>query len=427
MNTWRNNSDFNAAMDGVYRSFMLQKSRVEGRHDREVRDPNIILNIARKLDLIPLPENVIRVTGSKGKGTTSRMIARLLQAQGINKVGLFVSPEELDHNDRMRINDQSPSRDEFAKIFQSLEPELTKAQETLRDGRYISPFGIFLIIALKYFKDNGVDVFVLEGGRGAEFDEVGNIPSRVAVVTSILLEHASSIGPTIDDVARNKLFIGTNADVLVTSAAVQEYNSRLKVVADDRIKLVAPPDGGDLSVPTWVLSDIVLAEESVRAFMKTETLNSVGLTDCSASFGVVKFGGGLVYFDGSVNLDSIDQDFFRSLLDRFKKVNVLASLPDDKDVNRVRDFFLGYNQVEYKEIALSGTRGYLHYDEAKAAGTIFAEIPYEDIGGLTNIVEDFVGSDSAVYCVGTQTYIRLVKMALREHKHGLAGAGPNKR
>lgn len=421
MTVWRDNREFNDALDGVYRSFMRQKPHVEGKHDRDVRDPHVVLGVARKLDLLPPPEAIVRVTGSKGKGTTSRMIAKLLMAQHKGKVGLFVSPEELDHNDRMRVDGKVPTREEFSRIYKWLEPELEAAQTNLAPRKYISPFGAFLLIALKYFKDQGVDFYVLECGRGAEFDEVGNIRSHISVVTSILLEHAANIGPTHEDVARNKFFVGSNSSHVVTTPAVQMLNSRLGCVAEKKLLIAQPAKVEQSKYPDWLGVDAGLAQLTVATLLDTERVRQVDLLDSSAAFGMYTKNGQPVYFDGSINLDSIDQSFFEDAIASSGVVTVLASLPDDKDVDRMRAYFKGFSNVTYYQIALSGTRGYLHYNLAKENGTVHAEIHYEDTASFVEIVTSTneAAQSDVIYCIGTQTYIRLVKMALGREESGV--------
>lgn len=405
----REDPEYNQTMDSIYASFMKRKSLVEGRHDRDVRKPGLILEIARRLDLVPDPSSVIRITGSKGKGTTSRMIAHLLHRLTSRKVGLFVSPEEIDHNDRMRINGVAPTRADFMAAFEKVRPALALAEDSLSGSDYLSPFGIFLLIALQYFKDHGVDVFVLEGGRGAEFDEVGNLFSSIAVVTSILLEHPANLGPTIEDIARNKLFIGTKSKVLVCTAEVAEWAKSLGIGSLTGLS-IAEGFGETRNMPFWYGVDRRLAQLAVEEFMRL-SISQIALDGQSAAFGRTIVNGRQIFFDACISARSIDRDFIGSLASRGRVV-FIASLPDDKDVAGIGEYFTREVQRPYFEIALSGTRGYLHYDKALEQGRVVTELHYEDTVSLRRVVDEIAGSAGAdtVYFIGTQTFIRLVKL-----------------
>lgn len=99
-------------LDRIFESFFESRPARAGRHDRETRDPRIILDIARAEGLLPAPGRTLRITGSKGKGTVARLAAAWLGAQpapGLGRIGLFVSPNEVEQRDRIRI-DGEPDR-----------------------------------------------------------------------------------------------------------------------------------------------------------------------------------------------------------------------------------------------------------------------------------------------------------------------------
>ena len=72
-------AEYSSCLDDLYSSFMSVKHLVKGKHDSEVRQPERIIKIAKELKLIPPREHLIRITGSKGKGTVSRLVARYLK------------------------------------------------------------------------------------------------------------------------------------------------------------------------------------------------------------------------------------------------------------------------------------------------------------------------------------------------------------
>lgn len=403
---------FDRVLDAIYASFMSQKSEVAGKLDKDIRDPGLLIALATKLDLVPPKDRIIRVTGSKGKGTTSRMIAQILKKETGAKIGLFVSPEELDHNDRMRINGLPASKEAFITHFLKLQPHLQALQETLPKGRYLSPMGTFLLIALSWFKEQKIDYLILETGRGARYDEVGILPSRISVLTSILLEHPGYLGPDLNDIADNKLAIGLTSDQVVMDGKCQEWNERLGVILPEKIhepELVS----NDNVMPMWFAQNRALAIRAVELFLNRDLSCSHDLQAASAAFGILN---GKreekLYFDACIAPQSLDVEFFK-ILQKKSKLITIASLPDDKDGDGLRTLIAQDLQCPLFELTLSGTRGYLHYEQAKLAGYHLAELPYDDADALRSIQADLIAKhpDASFYYLGTQTFIRLVRKA----------------
>lgn len=395
-------------------SLKHKKAAVENKHDSLVRESKIILDIAHELSIIPDSSRVIRITGSKGKGTTSRIISNLLRAETGKKVGLFVSPEEIDHNDRMRINGRAPSKEEVVAIFNKLKPFIGRANKNICGDRYISPFGTLLLLALWYFKENKVKYFVLECGRGAKHDEVGNINSKVSVITSIFFEHSCQLGPKLEDIADNKLFIGTNSYYLVCDEDVARWNDRRSIFAQDKI-ILAEGEKEDLSLPNWLASDNALARTATRVMLGRNLIGESCLKEVSASFGIRQKNGSTYYYEACININSVDRKFINTLVKRNPNIVFLASLPDDKDIDGgVREYFTSLTK-NYFEIALFGPRMGLTYHKIKSEESEIEEIQYEDIGGLNEITRKLSKKycSNCIYYIGTQTYIRLAKMAIR--------------
>jgi dihydrofolate synthase/folylpolyglutamate synthase len=403
---------FDRVLDAIYASFMSQKSEVAGKLDKDIRDPGLLIALATKLDLVPPKDCIIRVTGSKGKGTTSRMIAQILKKETGAKIGLFVSPEELDHNDRMRIDGLPASKEAFITHFLKLQSHLQALQETLPKGRYLSPMGTFLLIALSWFKEQKIDYLVLETGRGARYDEVGILPSEISVLTSILLEHPGYLGPDLNDIADNKLAIGLTSDQVVMDGKCQEWNERLGVILPEKIR-EPQPASNDNAMPMWFAQNRALAIRAVELFLNRDLSCSHDLQAASAAFGVLK---GKreekLYFDACIAPQSLDVEFFQALQKKSKLITI-ASLPDDKDGDGLRTLITQDLQCPLFELTLAGTRGYLHYEQAKLAGYHLAELAYDDADALRSIQADLIEKhpDASFYYLGTQTFIRLVRKA----------------
>jgi Mur ligase middle domain len=407
---------YQAALDDIYASFMRVKQSNKGRFDRDARQPQRLLQIARDRGLLPPLEHTIKVSGSKGKGTTARIAARMLQHEFPHrKIGLFVSPEEDDHNDRMRINGVAMTRAQFVEHYGKLKPQLLAAEGALAGADYLSPLGIFLLIALNWFKTEDVNYFVLEAGRGVAHDEVGQIASKVGLLTSIMLEHADKLGPTLEDIARDKLSLCDTCSRVYVPITVIHTAEGLDPDRARVVYVVTTAANAHANRPRWLTLNANLARAGVEHLLghplKTALLDG---PDLSASFGQRMVDCHTYIFEGLIHTSSLDA----ALLDGWRRdgqsVNVVASFPDDKDREQLLAAFHA-RHWPVTECILAGTRGYLDYARTEADSTgPHVTFAYDDVAGFAAWLAARPASSKhgRTYLVGTQTYIRLVRKAL---------------
>jgi Mur ligase middle domain len=405
-------SPYQAALDDIYATYMRVKHLNKDRFDRDARQPQRLLAIARERGIMPPPERTIKISGSKGKGTTARIAARMLQNERPGQqIGLFVSPEEDDHYDRMRINGVAMTPEQFVVHFNLLKPQLDQAQLTLQGPDYLSPLGIFLLIALNWFHTESVDYFVLETGRGVAHDEVGQIPSKVGLLTSIMLEHADKLGPTLGNIARDKLSLCQTSDIVMTTPHVTATAPHIANLHTITVRQVGPN-----KLPRWLSLNADLATAGVGHLLGDTKLIMplADWRDASASFGIHPINGHIFAFEGLIHTDSLDAD----LLDHWRQdhlpTNVIASFPDDKDREQLLAAFRqrGWPTTE---CVLTGTRGYLDYTRTEADGSAaHITFAFDDVAGFATWLAAQPASHAPgrSYLVGTQTYIRLVRKAL---------------
>lgn len=359
-------------LDAIFAGFIKVKPRIAGKLDRDVRNPTLLLDAAAQLDLLPPKNKLITITGSKGKGSVARLCAQGLQGYG--KTALLISPEEMDHPDRMRINGDIISEDAFIRHFQQIRPALPDPTPP----SYLSPYGLFLLIALSWFKENKVDHYVIECGRGVRYDEGGQLKSKIGVVTSVFLEHAGYLGPTLEDIRADKMSIAANCDQLIIP---QESSS--------------PREG----VPNWYSDCHTLAERALTAYLdKTVQLPAYPV----ASFGQKAD----LFYEGLISPESADETYLARLVRHYEgKLTFYVSLPDDKNIEGVLNL-LKKTGGGIKQVILTGERGFLSYEKARAIGDVCYEGPYND---PARFKEDLTPNEGAAYFIGTQTFLRLVK------------------
>ena len=142
----------------------------------------------------------IHVAGTNGKGSTSAMLAAILQRAGY-KVGLYTSPFILRFNERMQINGADITDAELAEITEYVKPHAEAMADTPTE------FELITAIALVYFARNHCDYVVFEVGMGGRLDSTNIIsPETVAasVITGIAMDHTAFLGDTPEKIAAEK-------------------------------------------------------------------------------------------------------------------------------------------------------------------------------------------------------------------------------
>lgn len=149
----------------------------------------------------------IHITGTNGKGSTSRMLVELIGATGLD-VGSYTSPHIDQVNDRIMIANQPLDDESMTRALSEIaqvEPWVIQAT-----GEAPSYFEILCAAAYNWFAATAVDVNVIEVGMGGRWDATNVIDAQVAVITNIGSDHLEIIGPTLTDVAREKAGIISN-------------------------------------------------------------------------------------------------------------------------------------------------------------------------------------------------------------------------
>lgn len=194
----------NEAIDYVYASYMKAEPFLQyDESDDRKRNPKLTKAVLEKRSGLP----TTLVTGSKGKGSVTKMIAEIMGAH--RKVGMMTSPHITHFRERFQIDGKVISDEELANVVSLLKPEFDAIEASLAQNQYISPMGIQAAIALELFRQNKVDFQILECGKGVAYDDVGNVSHTYSVINRIFLEHTRELGKTLEDIAKNKSAIIT--------------------------------------------------------------------------------------------------------------------------------------------------------------------------------------------------------------------------
>ena len=157
----------------------------------------------RAVDLLGNPEQtypIIHVTGTNGKGSTIAFMRELFVAHG-KTVGTFTSPHIVSIHDRICINGEPISDTDFIRLADQVK---AMEQRLLETHDQLSFFELLTLIALLYFKEQKVDLVLLEVGIGGLLDTTNVVTGEIAIITSIGLDHQETLGDSLVAIAEQK-------------------------------------------------------------------------------------------------------------------------------------------------------------------------------------------------------------------------------
>jgi dihydrofolate synthase / folylpolyglutamate synthase len=158
----------------------------------------------------------IHIAGTNGKGSTSHMLAAILQQAGY-KTGLYTSPHLKDFKERIKINGEMISGD-FVVQF-------VKQTKTLSESIEPSFFELTVAMAFEYFAEQQVDIAVIETGLGGRLDSTNVITPILSIITNIGYDHMNILGNTLEEIAAEKAgIIKLNVPVVIGEYLTETKN-----------------------------------------------------------------------------------------------------------------------------------------------------------------------------------------------------------
>ena len=137
----------------------------------------------------------VHVAGTNGKGSTSHMLASILQEAGYN-VGLYTSPHLKDFRERIKINGEPIGEQQVVGFIES--------NQAFLEQHELSFFEMTVGLAFDYFADQRVDIAIIEVGLGGRLDSTNIITPLVSVITNIGYDHTQFLGDTLAEIASEK-------------------------------------------------------------------------------------------------------------------------------------------------------------------------------------------------------------------------------
>jgi dihydrofolate synthase/folylpolyglutamate synthase len=165
----------------------------------------------------------VLIAGTNGKGSTAATLASILYASGL-KTGLYTSPHLMRINERIRVNGQEISDDDFARLHGEVDGAAERLVEQGKLPWHPSFFEMMTAIAFEHFAREQVEIAVLEVGMGGRLDATNVVEPKISVITDISLDHQKFLGNTVGEIAREKVGIIRAGGVVVTLPQQPEAN-----------------------------------------------------------------------------------------------------------------------------------------------------------------------------------------------------------
>ncbi len=434
--------DEGEAVTYIFRSMRKLRGQTRGL-DENTRDVGPTRRLMHAHNLLTTPREYAVVTGSKGKGSTTVITAKLLQHLG-HTVGTITSPHMISWRERIRVNGQAIPEVDLLRILDDIAPTVDEIEDSLAENQYFSPQGIFLAVALKWFDEQNVKAAVLEVGRGGRFDDIAVVPNKLSMFTPIMLEHPDYLGGTVERIAWHKAGIIKPYSYAYSTPQAPEVLDMLQREADAvaaEFNWIAPADMGHYVETTnkgirmeMGRYGIVTLSLMGRYQIPNATLAVIGAGNIHARLDgiphasreyVERIRAGLldvhwpgrcqklqdhpaVYLDGAINAESA-ASLVESLKDRLHKPVVsILGVPDDKDYRGVYATLGAVSDaIILTETARNPSLHFLPQNEAVAAAQPHnSDVRYAKT--LSDAVEQAkakTGETGTILIVGTQSIV----------------------
>lgn len=215
-------NNINEALNYIY-SFM-------GKKNLHKNSFNHINNVKEILNILGYKQTfkIIHITGTKGKGSTTLVLSNMLKFAGY-KTASFVSPHIINVRERIAINNQWISEEDFINITKKIKNILEKNKIY-----NITVFEIFTIIGLYYFYIQNVDYACIEVGIGGKLDCTNIVDSSISVITSISYDHMEILGNTIEEITEQKAGIIKENSLVVSAVQEKESINIIKKISKEK-------------------------------------------------------------------------------------------------------------------------------------------------------------------------------------------------
>ncbi len=229
----------------------------------------------RLMTVLGLPQRrfaSIHVVGSNGKSSTVRFCAAILQRHGL-RTGSYTSPHLRSFAERIEVEEEPVGDAAFGAAVGRAWQSAQLVNRTLPEGDEVTQFELLTAAAYHELARREVEVAVVEAGLGGRYDATNVIPSKVQVLTGVGLEHTRWLGPTITDIAGEKLAVVRDHGLLVLPAQLApDAEEVAQRIAAERNATIVRAQAEEASFPlrargAFQRANFALAEAAAEAFL----------------------------------------------------------------------------------------------------------------------------------------------------------------
>lgn len=355
----------------------------------------------------------IHVAGTNGKGSSSHMLASILQEAGY-KTGLYTSPHLKDFRERIRINGEM--------VSENFVMEFVKRNVPFFEYHRLSFFEMTVGMAFQYFADQEVDIAIIEVGLGGRLDSTNIIHPEVCLITNIGFDHMDILGDTLEKISMEKAGIIKRDVPVVISERQAKTEMIFKLIAHQKNADITFSD--ELDIPKYttdLLGDyqnknirgVVACLRKLKGFRVDEIHISQGLKKLVRNTGLlgrwqILYANPLVICDTAHNKEGLELVLAQLNNQQFDQLHMVLGFVNDKNVSELLGIFpenakyyfvrpkvsRGMDESRLKELARSmGLKGKTYTTVKKGLEKALSKAQPEDlifVGGSTFVVAEVV-------------------------------------
>jgi dihydrofolate synthase / folylpolyglutamate synthase len=218
-------------------SYLFSKTDYEKQEHVRYNVTTFSLDRMRKLlSLVGDPHmklNTVHIAGTKGKGSTATMLAKMLESNGYT-VGLYTSPHLVHLHERITVNSQMITDAQMLELMNRIHPAV---ESLTKDNDPPTFFEIMTTLAFMHFVDCQIDIGVIETGLGGRLDSTNVITPKVVGITSLSIDHKQQLGDTLNLIAMEKAGVMKEG---VPTVTVQQDPEAMGVLKAHAVAVKAP-------------------------------------------------------------------------------------------------------------------------------------------------------------------------------------------